>query len=183
MALDEMTLLQVIDAASLPVHRLGRMVRRWKRRFAARNQSLDLVIVDYLQKLRAPGTNRFEIITEISQTLKEIAKENELGVLALAQLSRKVEERDDKRPQLADLRESGQIEQDADAVLFLFRQEYYLERSLPSEWDVKHAEAATALEACRGEIEFICAKRRKGRAGTAKGRFYGAFQAVRGCHE
>jgi replicative DNA helicase len=84
---------------------------------------------------------------------------------------------------MADLRESGQIEQDADAILFLFRHEYYLERSLPPEWDDKYPGALAALDNVRGEIEFICAKRRKGRAGTAKGRFYGAFQAVRGCHE
>jgi replicative DNA helicase len=175
---------QVIDAGNLSVHSLARMVRRWKRRFAARGQSLDLVIVDYLQKLRVPGlSNRFEVVTEISQTLKEIAKENDLGVMALAQLSRKVEDRDDKRPHMADLRESGQIEQDADVALFLFRQEYYLERTLPPEYDDKYPAALAALDACRNEIEFICAKRRKGRAGTTKGRFYGGFQAVRGAYE
>ncbi len=175
---------QVIDAANLSVHRLGRIVRRWKRRFAARGQSLDLVVVDYLQKLRAPGcSNRFEIITEISHTLKEIAKANDVGVLALSQLSREVEKREDKRPQMSDLRESGAIEQDADAILFLYRAEYYLERSLPPEWHEDYAEAAADLDKVRGDIEFICAKRRKGRAGTTKGRFYGQFQAVRGVFE
>jgi len=177
--------IQVIDAGSLSVHRLARMVRRWKRRFAARGQSLDLVVVDYLQKLRAPGmTNRFEIVTEISQTLKEIAKDNDVGLIALAQLGRKVEEREDKRPQLADLRESGQIEQDADVVMFLFRHEYYLERTEPPIYkEAEHAEWQAGMEACRNDIEFICAKRRKGRARTTKGRFYGGFQAVRGAYE
>lgn len=176
---------QVIDAGNLSVHRLARMVRRWKRRFAARGHSLDLVVVDYLQKLRAPGlANRFEIITEISQTLKEIAKDNDLGVMALAQLSRKVEEREDKRPTLADLRESGQIEQDADVVMFLFRREYYLERAEPPTFkEAEHADWQASLDAVRGEIDFICAKRRKGRAGSTKGRFYGAYQAVRGAYE
>lgn len=174
---------QVIDAANLSIHRLSRIVRRWKRRFAARGHSLDLVVVDYLQKLRAPGANRFEIITEISHTLKEIAKENDLGVLALSQLSREVEKREDKRPQMADLRESGAIEQDADAIMFLYRAEYYLERSLPPEWHEDYPDAAAALEAVKGDIEFIVAKRRKGRAGTSKGRFFGAYQAVRGAYE
>lgn len=176
---------QVIDAGNLSVHRLARMVRRWKRRFTAQGHSLDLVVVDYLQKLRVPGmTNRYEVITEISQTLKEIAKDNDLGVLALAQLSRKVEERDDKRPHMADLRESGQIEQDADVITFLFRPEYYLERAEPPEHQGdKHAEWERQLEASRFELDFICAKRRKGKAGTTRGRFYGAYQAVRGVYE
>lgn len=184
LAIDELPF-QVIDEANLSVHKLARMVRRWKRRFAARGQSLDLVVVDYLQQMRAHGlTNRFEVVTEISQTLKQIAKENDLGVMALAQLSRKVEEREDKRPHMADLRESGQLEQDGDVVCFLYRAEYYLERSEPpAHKEAEHVGWEVALEDVRGEIEFICAKRKKGRAGTAKGRFYGAFQAVRGAYE
>jgi replicative DNA helicase len=173
--------IQVIDASGLTVHRIGTIVRRWKRRFEARGQRLDLVIVDYLQKVAGSrGLNRFEAITEISQGLKEIAKLNEVGVLALAQLSRKVEERPDKRPQLSDLRESGQIEQDADIVTFLLRDEYYLAKAEPAQHDeAKHDAWRAALDLVAGEIDFICAKRRKGRETTAKGRFYGAYQAVR----
>jgi replicative DNA helicase len=173
--------IQVIDASGLTIHRIGTIVRRWKRRFEARGQRLDLVIVDYLQKVAGSrGLNRFEAITEISQGLKEIAKLNEVGVLALAQLSRKVEERPDKRPQLSDLRESGQIEQDADIVTFLLRDEYYLAKAEPAQHDeAKHDAWRAALDLVAGEIDFICAKRRKGRETTAKGRFYGAYQAVR----
>jgi hypothetical protein len=96
---------------------------------AARGVELELVIIDYLQKLRPnhKTRDRIEAVTEISQDLKTLAKENDVGVLALSQLSRAVEARTDHRPQLSDLRESGQIEQDADLVLFLFRAEYYLD--------------------------------------------------------
>lgn len=179
LALDDLPL-QIVDVGGLSVQKLALMVRRWKRRFAAKGQSLDLVIVDYLQKLRVQGqSNRFEVITEISQTLKEVAKDNDLGVLALAQLSRKVEERDDKRPQLSDLRESGQIEQDADAVLFLLRQEYYLRKAEPHPNSTERGEWESLLAECAGRIEFICAKRRKGMECTTEGRFYGSHQAVR----
>ena len=178
-ALDDLPF-HIVDVGGLSVQKLALVVRRWKRRFAAKGQSLDLVIVDYLQKLRVQGqSNRFEVITEISQTLKEVAKDNDLGVLALAQLSRKVEERDDKRPQLSDLRESGQIEQDADAVLFLLRQEYYLRKAEPHPHSAERAEWESALAECHGRIEFICAKRRKGMECTTEGRFFGAYQAVR----
>jgi len=173
--------IEVVDTTALSVVRLAAIVRRWKRRFAARGQSLDLVIVDYLQLLRAPGSNgRYEQITEISQTLKEIAKANDVGVMALSQLSRKVEERPDKRPALSDLRESGQIEQDADVVLFLLRREYYLRKEEPHPHSADHVEWERLMAECQGEIEFICAKRRKGQEGITKGAFYGAFQAVRG---
>jgi len=173
--------IQIIDTTALSVGKLSAIVRRWKRRFAARGQSLDLVIVDYLQLLRAPGSSgRYEQITEISQTLKEIAKANDLGVMALSQLSRKVEERTDKRPMLSDLRESGQIEQDADAVLFLLRQEYYLGKAEPDKHSPDRFAWEDAMRAQQGKIEFICAKRRKGREQTTEGRFYGQFQAVRG---
>ncbi len=173
--------LEVIDASGVTIHRLAAMVRRWKRRFAARGQSLDLVIVDYLQRLAAGrGQNRYEAITEISQGLKEIAKANDVGVMALAQLSRKVEERPDKRPMLSDLRESGQIEQDADVVTFLLREEYYLQHAEPAQHDaVKHDAWRAEMDLVAHQIDFICAKRRKGRPGASKGRFYGAYQAVR----
>ncbi len=174
--------LEVIDRSGLTIGRLRMMVRRWVRRFAARGQKLELVIVDYLQLLRADGKmDRFEAVGEISRSLKEIAKEHGIAVFALSQLSRKVEERADKRPQLADLRESGQIEQDADAVLFFLRLEYYLRKEPePDLADEKRAEWERRLAACQGRIEFICAKRRNGTEGSRFGDFLGAYQAVRG---
>src|SRR5206468_8756345 len=114
-----------------------------------------------------------------------ILKKNDVGGLVLAQLSRKVEERDDKRPHLADLRDSGSIEQDADGVCFLFRHEYYLEQTAPdadSDDPKKQEERARwerAMELVRGRIEFIVAKRRGRKIATGRGRWYGAFQAVR----
>jgi replicative DNA helicase len=100
--------------------------------------------------------------------------------MALAQLSRSVEQRANKRPIMADLRESGQIEQDADAIMFLFRPEYYLQQDEPAAHDPKHANWESEMDSHRGKIEFIVAKRRRGRTGISEGRFYGAYQAVRG---
>ncbi len=171
---------QVIDAGSLTVSRLGMLVRRHARRMAARGQKLELVVVDYLQLLSADGRGKstYEAVSEISRGLKALAKDNDIAIMALAQLSREVEKRADKRPQLSDLRDSGQIEQDADAVLFLLREEYYLRQCEPDnpadrlDWEALLSEA-------QGRIEFILAKRRNGVTGNAVGEFHGAFQAVR----
>lgn len=174
--------LQILDKQGLTISRLRTLVRRWARRFEARGHKLELVIVDYLQLLRADSKrmDRYEAVSEISRSLKEIAKEQRLAVFALAQLSRKVEERADRRPMLSDLRESGQIEQDADAVLFFLRQEYYLQSAEPDPGSAEHAKWQAALDKCQGRIEFICAKRRNGQAGSRVGDFLGTFQAVRG---
>jgi replicative DNA helicase len=171
--------------ADMPGCRAGQVaaiIRRWKRRMAAREQKLELVIVDYLQLLDADrqSDNRTSEITQISRALKVAAKANDVGVLALAQLSRKVEEREEKRPRLADLRESGSIEQDADSVLFLYRDEYYLDQTEPPEGHERRAKWEAAMQACQGDIEFICAKRRQGQTGIKHGRYFGCFQAVRG---
>jgi replicative DNA helicase len=123
---------------------------------------------------------RYGLITEISRGLKEIAKSEGVAVLALSQLSRDVEKREDKRPTLSDLRESGQIEQDADTVLFLYRPQYYLELAEPPVGSEKRAAWEQALEGCRDQIEFIVAKRRNGRTGSRTGQFHGQFMAVRG---
>jgi replicative DNA helicase len=124
--------------------------------------------------------DRYEAITEVSQDLKSLAKVNKIGIMALAQLSRGVEQRQDHRPQLSDLRDSGQIEQDADIVLFLFRQQYYLEATEPARGDsAAHDTWENALELCRNKIEFICAKRRQGKTGKRVGEFHGAFAAMR----
>lgn len=172
----------VIDAGHMTIGRMAMLVRRYKRRLAARGQSLDLVVVDYLQLLSADrqGRSQYEAVSDVSRGLKAAAKENGVAIFALAQLSRKVEERTDKRPLLWDLRDSGQIEQDADAALFLYREEYYLAQGKPAETDPRHAGWQEAMEACAGRIDFIVAKRRNGSAGSATGTFFGAYQAVRG---
>lgn len=173
--------LQVIDKAGLKLAQLRARVRRWQRRFEAKGQKLELVIVDYLQLMRPDRQcERIEAVGEISRTLKEIAKEFGVAVLALAQLSRAVESRADKRPQLSDLRESGQIEQDADAVLFFLRDEYYLRAAEPLVGDPKREDWQAKLDLCQGRIEFIVAKRRNGATGSAVGDFLYHYQAVRG---
>lgn len=171
--------LQVVDKPGITPAQLRSITRRWQRRFAAKGQKLELIIVDYIQRMRAKGEG-YERVSEISRTSKDLAKECGLAVCALAQLSRKVEERADKRPQLADLRDSGQIEQDADTVLFLLRDEYYLRLSEPPPDTERHEKWRSALEDAIGRIEFICAKRRGGTTGALKGDFLGPFQAVRG---
>lgn len=172
---------QVIDTGSLTVSRLGMLVRAHQRRMAAKGEKLECVIVDYLQLLQGDRrASAYERISEISMGLKALAKDCGVGIIALAQLSRAVEQRDDKRPQLSDLRDSGQIEQDADAVLFLLRDEYYLRQIEPEPHDPKFGDWQMEMAAARGKIEFILAKRRNGTTGTATGAFHGAYQAVRG---
>jgi replicative DNA helicase len=173
--------LQVIDKPGVTITQLRTMVRRWARRYEARGHKLELVIVDYLQLMRADRKmDRYEAVTEISRSLKEIAKEHGVAVFALAQLSREVEKRPSKRPQLSDLRDSGQIEQDADAVLFFLRDEYYLKDTEPPEGHEDRAKWEKLMQAAQGRIEFICAKRRNGPSGSLKGEFLYHFQAVRG---
>jgi replicative DNA helicase len=174
--------LRIEDRASVTLSRLNAIVRRTKRRMAADGQPLELVIVDYLQLVRSDRKNvdRYEEVSEVSRGLKALAKEHGVGVIALAQLSRAVEQRHDKRPIMADLRDSGQIEQDADAIMFLFRPEYYLLQEEPGVDDPKRDAWEGEMQRLVGEIQFIVAKRRRGRTGTSKGVYYGAFQAVRG---
>lgn len=173
---------QVVDAGSLSVGRLNMLIRRHARRMEAAGHKLELVVVDYLQLLSpdSKGKSNYEAVSEISRALKAMAKDHGIAIFALAQLSRTVESRPDKHPQLSDLRDSGQIEQDADAVLFLLRLEYYLRQQEPIEGDPKRAEWEANLSAAQGLIEFIVAKRRNGVTGSAYGSFHGAYQAVRG---
>lgn len=172
----------VIDAGNLTVGRLNMLIRRHARRMAAAGHKLELVVVDYLQLLSpdTKGRSNYEAVSEVSRALKAMAKDNAVAIFALAQLSRSVEQRPDKRPMLSDLRDSGQIEQDADAVLFLLRMEYYLRKEEPDATDVKRPEWEQALEKVQGQIEFIVAKRRNGVEGRAVGEFHGFYQAVRG---
>jgi replicative DNA helicase len=159
---------------------------RTRARRLMRQQGLGLVVVDYLQLLRGASDgfgaeNRVQEISEITRGLKALAKELDVPVLALSQLSRAVENRDDKRPQLADLRESGSIEQDADVVMFVFREEYYLSRGepmrRPEESDEKFNQRYTAwqerLEQVHGTGEILIAKQRHGPIGKVTLRFEG----------
>ncbi|MBT7398603.1 MAG: replicative DNA helicase, partial [Hellea sp.] len=114
------------------------------------------------------STNRVQEVSMITQGLKSLAKELDIPILALAQLSRQVEQREDKRPQLSDLRESGSIEQDADVVMFVYREEYYLARSEPSEGTEEHLKWQEDMEQLHGKAEIIVGKQRHGPIGTVK---------------
>lgn len=152
------------DTPALSISALRARARRLKR-----VHNLAVLVVDYLQLVRgatANQTNRVQEISEITQGLKAIAKELNIPVIALSQLSRAVEQRDDKRPQLSDLRESGSIEQDADIVMFVFREEYYLMRQMPREDSPKFSEWQGEMEKVHGIAEIIIAKHRNGAIGT-----------------
>lgn len=174
--------LRVIDAGKLTTSRLSMIVKRTKRRMEAAGHSLDLVIVDYLQLLSPDCQTQgmYEKVSEISMALKAIAKTHGVTVMALAQLSREVEKRPDRVPQLADLRDSGQIEQDADGVVFLIRQAYYMKQDEPETTDPGYARWKATYDLAVRHIEFIVAKRRNGETGKSKGQFFGQYQAVRG---
>ncbi len=153
--------LRIDDAPALTIGALRTRARRMKR-----SNNLALMVVDYLQLLRAtPGKgqgNRVQEVSEITQGLKAIAKELDIPVIALSQLSRAVESREDKRPQLADLRESGSIEQDADIVMFVYREEYYLQRTEPQSGSASYERWAEQMEKSKGVAEVIVAKHRNG---------------------
>ena len=165
--------LYIDDTPALPISSLAARARRLKRQ-----HGLDVLMVDYLQLVR-PATakdSRVNEVSEITQGLKAIAKELNIPVIALSQLSRQVESRDDKRPMLSDLRESGSIEQDADVVMFVFREEYYKEREKPGEHDVeKMMTWQQEMEQLMGKAEVIIGKQRHGPIGTVDLSFEGQF--------
>jgi replicative DNA helicase len=162
----------VDDTPALTIAAVRTRARRLKR-----VHNVGLIIVDYLQLLTAThrnaNTNRVQEVSEITQGLKALAKELDVPVVALSQLSRAVESREDKRPLLSDLRESGSIEQDADVVMFVFREEYYLSRSKPDESHPKFADWQEAMERVYGKADVIVAKQRHGAIGTVTLQFYG----------
>ncbi len=139
-----------------------------------RQRGLDLLVVDYLQLLagsRTRSENRVQELTEITTGLKALAKELNIPILACSQLSRQVEQRDDKRPQLSDLRESGSIEQDADVVLFVYREEYYLKNREPRPGTEEHITWMAQMESAHGRAEVIIGKQRHGPTGTVELQF------------
>lgn len=165
--------LYIDDTAALPIGQLAARARRLKRTYG-----LDILVVDYLQLVRPASAkdSRVNEVSEITQGLKAIAKELDIPVIALSQLSRQVENREDKRPQLADLRESGSIEQDADVVMFIYRGEYYKEREKPAEHEAEKMIAwQTEMDELGGKAEIIIGKQRHGPIGTVALAYEGRF--------
>jgi replicative DNA helicase len=175
--------LEINETGGLTVATLIRQARSHKRRMATRGQSLDMIVVDYLQLMghSRKGMSPYEHASEVSRALKEFAKAENLVVMAVAQLSRDLERRPDKRPMPSDLRDSGQIEQDADVILFVYREEEYLRQAEPEDqFGSKYETWRTDMDAVRNKIEFLVRKRRSGPTGKAMGWFFGANAAVRG---
>jgi len=165
--------LYIDETPAITIAALSNRARRIKRLFG-----LDLIVVDYIQLMRSNNfkfEGRVQEISEITQGLKALAKELSLPVLALSQLSRAVEQRDDKIPQLSDLRESGSIEQDADVVMFVYREEYYLEKKQPKLGSIEHAEWQTKMDEINGLAEIIIGKQRHGPTGNVQVEFEGMF--------
>jgi replicative DNA helicase len=138
------------QTGGISIAQLTARARRLKRQ-----RGLDVIVVDYVQLMQGSSSakssqNRVQEITEITTGLKALAKELNVPIIALSQLSRQVESRDDKRPQLSDLRESGSIEQDADVVLFVFREEYYIKNREPEPGTQEHLDWQTKLAAAHG---------------------------------
>jgi replicative DNA helicase len=158
------------ETGGLTVAQLAARARRLKRQ-----KGLDLLVVDYIQLLqgstRRAMEGRVQEVTEITTSLKALAKELNVPILALSQLSRQVESRDDKRPQLSDLRESGSIEQDADVVMFVFREEYYLSNKEPRPGTDEYTKWQVEMAAVHGKAEIIIGKQRHGPTGTVNVQF------------
>ncbi len=161
------------QTGGISIAQLTARARRLKRQ-----RGLDLLVVDYLQLLsgsKSRGDNRVQELTEITTGLKALAKELNVPVVALSQLSRQVESRDDKRPQLSDLRESGSIEQDADVVIFVYREEYYLKNKQPREGTEEFLAWQQDMERAYGKAEVIIGKQRHGPTGTVELAFEGEY--------
>ncbi len=154
------------QTGGISIAQLAARARRLKRQ-----RGLDLLVVDYLQLLSGSAKkseNRVQELTEITTGLKALAKELNVPILALSQLSRQVESRDDKRPQLSDLRESGSIEQDADVVMFVYREEYYLKNKEPKPGTEEYFKWQTEMDQVHGKAEVIIGKQRHGPTGTVQ---------------
>ncbi len=161
--------LYIDETPAITISAISNRARRIKRLFG-----LELIVIDYIQLMRSSGIkdyNRVQEISEITQGLKALAKELDVPVLALSQLSRAVEQRDDKKPQLADLRESGSIEQDADVVMFVYREAYYLERKEPTLGSIEHAEWQQKMDEISRLADIMIGKQRHGPTGNIKVEF------------
>jgi len=165
--------LVIDETPAITIATLSNRARRIKRLFG-----LNLIVVDYIQLMKT-GSKRYDgrvqEISEITQGLKALAKELSVPVLALSQLSRAVEQRDGQRPQLSDLRDSGSIEQDADVVMFVFREEYYLMGKEPKLGTIEHAEWQSKMNDILGDADIIIGKQRHGPTGNVKVEFEGMY--------
>ena len=169
--------LYIDETPAISIAAVSNRARRIKRLFG-----LEMIVVDYIQLMRGPtnnANNRVQEISEITQGLKAIAKELSVPVLALSQLSRAVEQRDDHKPLLSDLRESGSIEQDADVVMFVYRAAYYLERKEPQAATVEHAEWQSKMSEIAHLAQIIIAKQRHGPTGNVDLEFEAMFTKFR----
>ncbi|UXM94211.1 replicative DNA helicase [Bartonella sp. HY329] len=166
--------LYIDQTGGISIAQLAARSRRLKRQ-----RGLDVLVVDYVQLMsgssKRSSENRVQEITEITTGLKSLGKELNVPIIALSQLSRQVESREDKRPQLSDLRESGSIEQDADVVLFVYREEYYIKNREPKLGTEEHMKWQTDMEEAFGKAEVIIAKQRHGPTGTVKLAFQSEF--------
>ncbi|MEQ1952980.1 replicative DNA helicase [Mesorhizobium sp. CN2-181] len=162
------------STGGISIAQLAARARRLKRQ-----RGLDVIVIDYIQLMtgssKRASENRVQEITEITTGLKALAKELAVPIIALSQLSRQVESREDKRPQLSDLRESGSIEQDADVVIFVYREEYYLKNKEPKPGTDEYIKWEGAMNEARGKAEVIVAKQRHGPTGTVGLGFQGEF--------
>ncbi len=166
--------LYIDSTGGISIAQVAARARRLKRQ-----RGLDVMVIDYIQLMtgssRRGNENRVQEITEITTGLKALAKELGVPIIALSQLSRQVESRDDKRPQLSDLRESGSIEQDADVVLFVYRDEYYLKNKEPERGTPEYVQWEDKMREVRGKAEVIIGKQRHGPTGTINLSFQGEF--------
>lgn len=172
--------IQIIPPHMRDIGAIYAATKRAAKAFEAKGTPLSLLIVDYLQLIRSSKQSRLDQITEISMALKGMAMQLQIPVVALSQLSRALESRDDKRPVMSDLRESGQIEQDADLILFCYRDEYYLRREGPPK-DAPSEEVQDyfrALDACTGVMDVIIAKQRMGEIGDVRVRYDAATNLI-----
>ncbi|PTE07322.1 replicative DNA helicase [Mesorhizobium helmanticense] len=162
------------QTGGISIAQLSARARRLKRQ-----RGLDVIVIDYIQLMQGSSArasqNRVQEITEITTGLKALAKELAVPIIALSQLSRQVESRDDKRPQLSDLRESGSIEQDADVVMFVYREEYYLKNREPKPGTDEYIKWENEMNEMRGKAEVIVAKQRHGPTGSVSLAFQGEF--------
>lgn len=168
------TPLYIDQTGGISIAQLAARARRLKRQ-----RGLDVIVVDYIQLMTGTGNraseNRVQEITQITTGLKALGKELNVPIIALSQLSRQVENRDDKRPQLSDLRESGSIEQDADVVMFVFREEYYVKNREPKPGTEEYFKWEADMKELEGKAEVIIAKQRHGPTGTVKLGFQAEF--------
>ncbi|MBL8581245.1 MAG: replicative DNA helicase, partial [Rhizobiaceae bacterium] len=166
--------LYIDQTGGISIAQLAARARRLKRQ-----RGLDVIVIDYIQLMQGSSAKasqgRVQEVTEITTGLKALGKELGVPIVALSQLSRQVETRDDKRPQLSDLRESGSIEQDADVVMFVFREEYYLKNKEPKPGTPEYVQWENDMNEARGKAEIIIAKQRHGPTGTVPVGFQGEF--------